>query len=62
MRPMAPNLYAAPTDLAQGTINGCGWIDHGLGFAVVAALPEAELERIASQIKTEQNAPPRQAG
>jgi len=62
MRPMAPNLYAAPTDLAQGTINGSGWIDDGLGFAVVAALPGAELERIASQIKAEQSVPPRQAG
>ena len=62
VRPMAPNLYAAPTDLAQGTINGSGWIDDGLGFAVVAALPGAELERIASQIKAEQSVPPRQAG
>jgi anti-sigma factor RsiW len=62
MRPMAPNLYAAPTDLAQDTINGSGWIDDGLGFAVVAALPEAELERIASQIKAEQSVPRRQAG
>jgi len=62
MRPMAPNLYTAPTDLAQGTINGSGWIDDGLGLAVVAELPEVELERIARQIKAEQNAPPRQSG
>jgi anti-sigma factor RsiW len=62
MRPMAPQLYAAPTDLAQGAINGSGWIDDGLGFAVVAELPEADLERIARQIKAEQNAPPRQSG
>lgn len=62
MRPMAPDLHAAPTDLAKGIINGSGWIDDGLGFAVVAQLPEAELERIAGQIKAEQNAPPRQSG
>jgi anti-sigma factor RsiW len=62
MRPMASDLYAAPTDLAQGTINGSGWIDDGLGFAVVAELPEVELKRIARQIKAEQPAPPRQSG
>jgi anti-sigma factor RsiW len=62
MRPMASELYAAPTDLAQGTINGSGWIDDGLGLAVVADLPEAELDRIARQIKAEQNSPPRQSG
>jgi len=62
VRPMAPNLYASQTDLAQGTINGSSWIDDGLGFAVVAELPEGELDRIAGLIQAEQSVPPRQAG
>ena len=62
MQPTAANLNAAMANIAKGTINGCGWIDNGLGYAVVAAAPQNELKRIADQIIAEQNAPPRQSG
>jgi len=60
MHPTAAHLNSAMANMAQGTFNGCGWIDNGLGYAVVAAVPQKELRRISDQIITKQNAPPRQ--
>jgi len=45
--PMAANLHAAEFDMAQNAVNGCGWIDQGVGYAIVEALPESELDRVA---------------
>ncbi len=50
MRPMAPELRAARADMAAGPVNGCAWIENGIGYAVVAAAPDATLDRIADQI------------
>ncbi|MCL2430172.1 MAG: anti-sigma factor [Alphaproteobacteria bacterium] len=55
MLPMAANLNAAMADMMQGKLKGCGWIENGLGYAVVAAVPEGEVERIADRIKIEKN-------
>ena len=57
MRPMAVNLNAAMADMAEGTLNGCSWIDDGLGYAVVAAVPQKKVDQIAMQIMAERNAP-----
>ena len=50
MRPMAPELQAAHADISQGEVNGCTWIVKGIGYAVVAAAPDATLDRVADQI------------
>ena len=60
MQPTAANLNAAMANIAQGTLNGCGWIESGLGYAVVSAAPQKELKRIADQMIAGQNAPSRQ--
>jgi anti-sigma factor RsiW len=53
VRPMSPDLHAPRFEMAQGGTNGCGWIGNGLGVAVIAALPDDELDRIAEQIRAE---------
>jgi anti-sigma factor RsiW len=50
MRPMAPEMRAPHADIAQGAVNGCSWIDKGMGYAVVAATSDEALDRIAEQI------------
>lgn len=50
LRPMAPELRAARTDVAQGSLSGCTWIDSGMGYAVVAAATDQALDEIADQI------------
>jgi anti-sigma factor RsiW len=44
---MSPDLHASTSDMREGEANGCAWIANGLGYAVVAALPDAELDRVA---------------
>jgi anti-sigma factor RsiW len=34
-------------------VNGCAWIANGLGYAVVAALPDEELDRVADYMRLE---------
>jgi anti-sigma factor RsiW len=50
MRPMAPELRAPHADIAQGAVNGCSWIDKGIGYAVVAVASGEALDLIAEQI------------
>ena len=56
LRPMAPDLKAQATDMEQAGINGCAWITKGMGYAVVAALPDRELDRVADQVRTQLSA------
>ena len=51
LRPMSPELRASTSEMREGTVNGCAWIANGLGYAVVAALPDAELDRVADFIQ-----------
>jgi anti-sigma factor RsiW len=51
LRPMSPDLRTPTSDMREGTVNGCAWITNGLGYAVVAALPDAELDRVADFIR-----------
>ena len=53
LRPMAPSLQASPTDMRQGGLNGCAWIKKGMGYAVVGAFPDEELDRVADRIRAE---------
>ncbi len=52
LRPMAADLLAGRTDIGSAAMNGCAWIEKGMGYAVVARLPDAELDRIATGIST----------
>ena len=51
LRPMSPDLRATTSDMRQGLVNGCAWITNGLGYAVVAELPDAELDRVANFVR-----------
>jgi anti-sigma factor RsiW len=53
LRPMASDLKAPQTDVGQAGISGCVWITEGMGYAVVAALPDSELDRVANQVRAE---------
>jgi anti-sigma factor RsiW len=51
LRPMAPDLHAGPSDMRGHPVNGCAWIDQGLGYAVVGPFSDAELDRVADGIR-----------
>ena len=53
LRPMARGLHAARADMSASGVNGCAWIANGLGYAVVAALPDEELDRVADYMRLE---------
>ena len=53
LRPMARGLHAARADMSAGGVHGCAWIADGLGYAVVAALPDEELDRVADRVRLE---------
>jgi anti-sigma factor RsiW len=55
LRPMAPELKAARSDIAQGSLSGCTWIGGGMGYAVVGAAPDQTLDEIADQIRRQAN-------
>ncbi len=50
LRPMAPELKASRNDIAQGSLNGCTWVGGGMGYAVIAAVPDRTLDLVADQI------------
>jgi anti-sigma factor RsiW len=54
LRPMARELAARETDTSRGEANLCLWIADGMGYALVGRLPEADLDRIAGQIRNAQ--------
>jgi len=45
----AAALPIQPIDVAH--VDGCAWIDKGIGYTVVAGLPPTELRRIAEQVR-----------
>jgi anti-sigma factor RsiW len=53
LRPMARDLRAARADMREGAVNGCAWIADGIGYAVVAALPDDELDSVADLVERE---------
>jgi anti-sigma factor RsiW len=48
-------LHSAPTlpiqHIDYAHINGCAWIDKGVGYTVVGKLPLPELRRLAEVVK-----------
>jgi anti-sigma factor RsiW len=57
LRPMTPTLHAPGTAIRKDNVNGLAWIGNGLGIAVVATMPEADLARLASQIGNDLGTP-----
>ena len=57
LRPMKPALHAPGAVIRRDTVNGLAWIGNGLGVAVVAALPERDIERVAAQVGAGLGAP-----
>lgn len=53
LRPMAPDLHAPQAEINRGAVNGCAWIAKGMGYAVVALIPDSEIDRVADHIRTE---------
>lgn len=53
VQPMRPDLQAPRSDMSDGAVNGCAWITQGLGYAVVAAVQDSELDRSAGRIGAE---------
>jgi anti-sigma factor RsiW len=54
MRPMAPEFHVPIVDWDRGQINACAWIDKGMGYALLGAVPDDQLDRIARQISGQQ--------
>ena len=44
LQPMARAVRAARADMREGVVNGCAWIADGIGYAVVASLPDEALD------------------
>ncbi len=57
MRPMAPELQAPRSDMSQSAVNGCTWIEKGIGYAVVAAMSDDALDHVAQQISQQAGEP-----
>jgi anti-sigma factor RsiW len=50
-RPMATEQNAAMSPLAQGTVNGFAWADHGIGYSLVGPSPAEALHPIADEAR-----------
>jgi anti-sigma factor RsiW len=50
VRPVADKTNRPQEIVGVGAMEGCAWIDRGIGYTVVAALPSAELKRVATEI------------
>jgi anti-sigma factor RsiW len=50
MRPVAADLHAPIVDWDRNEVNACSWIDKGIGYALLGAVPDDKLDAIARQI------------
>ncbi len=53
LRPMIPSLTVADRYLAQGPLQLCVWIEKGMGYALAASMPKAELDTLAEHVRDE---------
>jgi len=51
VRPMATEQNAKMSPLAQGTVNGFAWADHGMGYSLVGSPPTEALHPIADEAR-----------
>jgi anti-sigma factor RsiW len=50
-RPMAAEENAKMSPLAEGTVNGFAWADHGMGYSLVGSPPTEALHPIADEAR-----------
>ncbi len=53
LRPMAHELWAPWTNINEAGLDSCIWIEKGMGYALVAAMPDTELNRVARQVRSD---------
>jgi anti-sigma factor RsiW len=51
IRSMTEDLHVSKFDIDRGPLNGCGWIEKGLGYALVAEMPDSDLDRIVGLVR-----------
>jgi anti-sigma factor RsiW len=51
MRPMRPEFHAPVSPMQKGPVRGDAWIEKGLGYALVAPVPPAELRPLTEQVR-----------
>ncbi len=51
LHPVDPGLSVAETERDSGALRLCGWIAHGLGSALAAALPGPLMDRLADHVR-----------
>jgi anti-sigma factor RsiW len=49
--PMRDAADTAMRNVDVGKMDGCAWIDKGVGYTVVAPMPVAELHRLAEDVR-----------
>lgn len=57
LRPMAAAIRAARTDVRNGSLTACGWIEGGLGYAVAGPIADEELDGLADLIAASARGP-----
>lgn len=50
MRPMSPDLRVPMVDWDHNQLNACSWIDAGMGYALLGAVPDDKIDRIARRL------------
>ena len=51
MRPVDDGASRPLVLMAAGQLEGCAWIEKGMGYTVVAPLPAADVERVAEGVR-----------
>ena len=51
VRPIANEASRPPISLRVGTLEGCGWIEQGIGYAVIAPLPAADVHLLVEGVR-----------
>ena len=51
--PMGTAANRSPESVDVGRMDGCAWIDAGIGYTVVAPVPPTELRELAERVRTQ---------
>ena len=53
LRPMIPSLTVPDRDITEGPLQLCVWIGKGMGYALAASMPKAEMDTLAEHVRDE---------
>jgi anti-sigma factor RsiW len=53
LRPMIPSLTAPDRYITEGPLQLCVWIGKGMGYALAASMPKAEMDTLAEHVRDE---------